>query len=222
MEKELKKAMEADSDEGPDESVPMDLDSEEDPGRGKKKHETTSRRRSGRHEGRFETDPYFPSGETYSSYHLAQAQQNAIWQSLRSFPNPCHSSPPAAYSPVGIYSPPTAYSPPAAIPPPGMYMPPPVYQPAPSYAPVYAQPPMYQPPPMPYQGYPSPPGYMPQPYPYYPSPPYSLYPGSTRHSFDAGPSGQPHHGDQPRHSESRFQRGGEGSSRHRGDVSEDW
>jgi hypothetical protein len=37
----------------------------------------------------------------YSSYQLAQAQQNAIWQSLRPFPNPYHSSPPTAYSPAG-------------------------------------------------------------------------------------------------------------------------
>jgi hypothetical protein len=213
MKRELKKAMEAVSEGGPDQTVPMDLDSDDSPRKGKLKEETSSRKKKGEYERRVDVDPYFPSGDMYSSYHLAQ--QNAIWQSIRPYSNPYHSSPPTAFSPAGIYSPPTAYSPPAAMPPPGMYMPQPMYQPPPSYAPMYSQPPMYQPPQMPYQGYPSPPGYMPQPYQYYPSPPYSPYSTSRRHSFDAGPSGPSHHGEPPRHSESRFRYGGEGSSRHR-------
>jgi hypothetical protein len=47
METDLKKVMEEASADSPDESVPMDLDTEEAPQRGKKQ-ETSTRRRSGR------------------------------------------------------------------------------------------------------------------------------------------------------------------------------
>jgi hypothetical protein len=88
--------MEAVSDEGPDESIPMDVDHEEAPQKGKKE-ETSTRRRSGRHGGRVETDPYLMPGEIYSIYHAAQAQQDAISRSLQTYPHLYHSSPPAAY-----------------------------------------------------------------------------------------------------------------------------
>jgi hypothetical protein len=65
--------MEAASDEGPDESIAMDVDDEEAPRKGKNE-ETSTRRRSGRHGGRVETDPYLMPGEIYSSFHAAHAQ----------------------------------------------------------------------------------------------------------------------------------------------------
>jgi hypothetical protein len=61
MEKELKKAMEEASAGSLDESVPMDLDTEEAPQRGKEQ-ETSTRRRSGRRGVMIDTDPYLQPG----------------------------------------------------------------------------------------------------------------------------------------------------------------
>jgi hypothetical protein len=180
-----------------DESVPMDLDTGDAPRRAKDQ-EPSTRWRSGRPGDRDQTDPYLRPGEFYDHYRMFRAQQEAIWRSNQSFPDPYKPSPHAAHSPSAVYTPPAAFSLPTTISPPGMFMPPPVYHPGPSYTPVYPQPPVYPAPPVMYPAYPSSPGYALPPYLYYLPHLYSPYSESRRKSFEAGPSSLPHQSDPPR------------------------
>jgi hypothetical protein len=79
--KEHRRAKEEVIVESPDESIPMNLDTDDAPRRAKDQ-EPSTRRRSCRPEDRVLTGPYLQLGESHDRYRMYRAWEEAIWRSF--------------------------------------------------------------------------------------------------------------------------------------------